>query len=385
MKILQIHSAYSTSKVSGENSTVDLIAEALTSRFEVVTLIKSTANLGRHPLKEAKNFLSLDVELLEFGLENDLILYHNLIPYFSVPSLLELGRNIPVIRVWHNYRNLCIKGTEFRNGKNCQLCSGKLGRINGIARSCYRNSLGQSIVVSESEKKLADLRNSDKNHHISVSKFVAERMMKSGIIPDRISIIPNFVPPLGSGEIINKRNGDFLFVSRLSEEKGLKLLLDAWVGLSPSVRKLHSLNIVGDGPLYSLKGVYKDSSILFHGPLTALEIEEVASSCTVGLMLPIWGEPFGKVLYEYMSLGLRQIVTPMGEPKHHVMTLPAGIVLRDTSVGALREAIEYFIDHPQFSQQQIIDHYESKNSKEEWVARWQDEIQSIHDRALFRN
>jgi glycosyltransferase involved in cell wall biosynthesis len=83
----------------------------------------------------------------------------------------------------------------------------------------------------------------DVDVYIALSEFAREKFVEGGLPPERIVVKQNFVyrdpkPKDGEGQYA-------LYVGRLSEEKGIRVLLSAWSKLALPV----PLRIAGDGPL----------------------------------------------------------------------------------------------------------------------------------------
>ena len=79
---------------------------------------------------------------------------------------------------------------------------------------------------------------------MTLSNFAKKKYVEGGLTPERIFVRPNFLtddPGIGK-----ERQSYALFVGRLSHEKGIHVLLDAWRNF-PNV----PLKIAGDGPLKS--------------------------------------------------------------------------------------------------------------------------------------
>ncbi|MFX8425938.1 hypothetical protein ABTL79_19340, partial [Acinetobacter baumannii] len=72
--------------------------------------------------------------------------------------------------------------------------------------------------------------------------FARDRFVAGGLPPERIAISPIALPDPGVAPWSDQRQGA-LYVGRLSPEKGVEMLVDAWAGMD------HPLTIVGDGPL----------------------------------------------------------------------------------------------------------------------------------------
>src|SRR5438105_15344144 len=81
---------------------------------------------------------------------------------------------------------------------------------------------------------------------IALTQFSRDKFVQGRLPSDKIAVKPNFVypdPGRGAG------SGNYgLFVGRLSAEKGLETLLNAWKVLRENV----TLKIVGDGPLAAM-------------------------------------------------------------------------------------------------------------------------------------
>lgn len=79
---------------------------------------------------------------------------------------------------------------------------------------------------------------------IALTRFSANRLVSAGIAPNFIAIKPNFVDVPDIRYEPAHRERAFVFMGRLSEEKGLRVLFDAWKQLRDV-----PLWIIGDGPL----------------------------------------------------------------------------------------------------------------------------------------
>src|SRR5581483_4850956 len=83
---------------------------------------------------------------------------------------------------------------------------------------------------------------------IALSQFSRRKLIQGGLPDSKVTVKPNFVDPdpePGGGE-----GGYFLYAGRLTEEKGLRVLLECWRA-NPD---LPLLKIAGTGPLESEVG-----------------------------------------------------------------------------------------------------------------------------------
>lgn len=148
---------------------------------------------------------------------------------------------IPVVQTLHNYRLLCPAANFVRDGEVCEECV-EHGLLRGIRYGCYRGSrpataaVALMLSVQRQRRACPDL-------YIALTEFSRQKFIDGGMSADRICLKPNFVYP-DPGE----RTGDgshAVFAGRLSPEKGLGTLLDAWAQLPRNI----PLSIVGEGPL----------------------------------------------------------------------------------------------------------------------------------------
>lgn len=229
---------------------------------------------------------------------------HNTFAKISPAIYWEAARaRIAVVQTLHNFRLLCPQAMFLREGKVCEDCLGKVP-WRGAVRACYRGSVAQSAVLASMvmvHRAFGTWQNKV-TRYIALNEFCRNKFIEGGLPAERIVIKPNFVdfdaPPEG------KREG-FLFVGRLSIEKGIETLVDA-------VRELDGLEmrVAGTGPeLHLLDGI---PGIRALGALDGDAVRSQMSS-SVALVLPsIWYENFPRTLVEAMACGLPIIASRIG-------------------------------------------------------------------------
>jgi len=159
---------------------------------------------------------------------------------YGVPS----AAGVAVVQSLRNYRLLCLNGLLFRDGHVCEDCVGKFVPWPGILHACYRGTRGGSTVAAGvlTFHRMLDTWRRNVDLFLANTEFSKGKFTAIGLPADRIRVKPNFVAPdpgpgPGGGQYA-------LYVGRLSPEKGIRTLLQAWRNL-PHVRLL----IVGDGPM----------------------------------------------------------------------------------------------------------------------------------------
>src|SRR3954468_22151404 len=104
--------------------------------------------------------------------------------------------------------------------------------------------------------------------------------MEGGLPADRIVVKPNWVP--GPPSLEQRRREGALFVGRLDDQKGVRILLDAWQHLD------YPLTIIGDGPLAHLVRQAANDRIVWLGQQPRHVVERAMQSARF-LALPSMG------------------------------------------------------------------------------------------------
>lgn len=136
----------------------------------------------------------------------------------------------------------------------------------------------------------------------------------------------------------------FLYVGRLSEEKGLDTLLEAFASLLPSMPSA-TLRVAGSGPMDErlrerIGALRLDGAVMLLGSVNgaALEAEYDRASC---LVLPSYSEPWGLVVNEALAHGCPVVVSDnCGCVPELVRKGETGLVVPPRDVPALAAALD---------------------------------------------
>ncbi len=172
--------------------------------------------------------------------------FHNTFPLIS-PAAYYAARaeGVRVVQTMHNFRLLCANAVLFRDDAVCEDCVGRAVPWPAVTRKCYRGSRVASAAVASMVASHRALGTWSKavDAYIAPTEFTRRKLVAGGLPAAKIVVKPNFVhpdPEPGAG-----KGGYGVFVGRLSHEKGLETLLEAWRRLDAEL----PLRIVGDGPL----------------------------------------------------------------------------------------------------------------------------------------
>ena len=319
-KVVVAHNRYAAATPSGENGIVDAeIAQLRAAGLTVVPFVRSSdeinelpavqrALLPLSPIYNGQSQRALD-ELLRSE-KPDLLHLHNPYPLLSPWVIRTAHRHrVPVIQTVHNYRQVCAPGLYFRDGHVCHDCRGKALGLPAIRHSCYRNSRAQSAIMAIT---LAVHRGTWRtvDRYIALTSAIADHLRDYGIPADRISIRPNAIPD--PGPPLSGAGKGFLFAARMSAEKGLGLLLDAWRAHGDT--ELGTLRIAGDGPLRSLAvtAAAERADVTYLGPLDrAATLAEIAAAACV-VVPSIWHDVLPTTVLEALAAGRPVLGTNLG-------------------------------------------------------------------------
>jgi glycosyltransferase involved in cell wall biosynthesis len=319
VKVVVAHNRYREAIPSGENVIVDTEIDQLSAAgIEVLPFQRSSDSIGELPAAQ-KALLPIspiygraaqqDLTKLLAAERPDVLHLHNPYPLLS-PSVIRTAHahGVPVVQTVHNYRQVCSSGLYFRDGHNCHDCRGKLLGWPAVKHRCYRGSAAQSALMATT---LAVHRPTWRSveRFIALTDQIAAHLRDYGIPDDRIEVKPNGLPdpgepaPLGEG---------FLYAARLSPEKGLGLLLDAWRQHPDG--SLGPLRIAGDGELRPLaeRAAADRSDVTYLGVLDREQMNEIRRASAVVVASPTWNDVLPTVILEAMANGRPVLGTAVG-------------------------------------------------------------------------
>ena len=132
---------------------------------------------------------------------------------------------IPIVQSLHNQRIFCPKGTILRDNKVCTECAGHFFPSPCIQHNCIKDSKVFSFIYSiyvASNKLLGSYSLPSK--FVVFTRFYYRKFVEWNIPAHKIFLKPHFIPEHvdpSSSPLTSKPYQYFLFVGRLSEEKGI--------------------------------------------------------------------------------------------------------------------------------------------------------------------
>ena len=352
LRVLVVHNRYRSAFPSGENRVVaEEIALLHNAGVAVDTYIRDSdeiehfgpvkrAELAVRPIYSLEDAKAFKARIRTF--RPDVVHLHNPYPLIS-PAIIRVAKaeGVPVVQAVHNYRFVCANGLYFRDGRVCQDCLGKRVPWPAVMHGCYRGSMAQSAIMASS---LAVHRATWQmvDRFLAVSDFVAEQLVAAGVAPEKITVKPNATSDPGKPAPIGE---GFLFAGRLEEEKGIKLLLEAW-RLS-GLGKATTLTIAGDGAERTAvqQAVRVDPSIRYLGSVPADQVGQLLDNCAACVVPSLWFEAAPLAVIESYARGRPVVSTSVGA-NASVMGDEVGWVCPTTTAVGLADTIrQAFGDH----------------------------------------
>ena len=146
----------------------------------------------------------------------------------------------------------------------------------------------------------------------------------------------------------DEKKKNILFVGRLDERKGTKVLISAFLRLK---RKDTRLIIVGDGPMRkTLENRYKHSldKVIFTGSVSEEDLPSFYSSAYFCVFPSKGGESFGIVIAEAFAAGKTVIASNIQGYKEVVKNGYNGLLFENKNIDELAEKMEFLLSNPEY-------------------------------------
>ncbi|MGK2954748.1 MAG: glycosyltransferase family 4 protein [Solirubrobacterales bacterium] len=315
MRILQVHNTYREpggEDLSVANEAVLLRAAGHEVRRHIVRNPEHAgATLGKLALAPRNRFSADAVVNAAGEFSADVVHVHN--TWFSIsPAVFEAldQAGFPTVFTLRNYRVACVQSLLFRDGRVCTDCVGS-STGPGIRHRCYRNSFALSAVAAATISLARRRRTWHRaNRLIAMSESQRHILVEAGMPDHQMDTVPNAVLDPGPRTTSPARSNQLLFVGRLTPEKGVDLLLDAWQRL-PAEHGFE-LVLIGDGPLRQSLRSRLPAGVEFIGWQDPARVREEMLGGRA-LLFPTRGlEPFGRGVIEAFAAGLPVLAAAHG-------------------------------------------------------------------------
>ena len=352
MRVVVVHNRYRSAQPSGENNVVDREVALLRSGGHEVTLFSrdsdsiSDMSIVDKALVPLRVMWNREVRSTLTGVlrsvRPDVVHVHNTFPLLS-PSVVAActDAGVPVVATLHNYSMICPPGTLYRDGRVCTSCVGRVP-LPAVQHGCYRDSALATVPVALNLTVNRRRWWSDVARFFCISAAQRQLLIQGGMPASRLSVKHNFVPDpdvrrTGPGEHV-------LFLGRLTEEKGVRLLMSAWERASVGL----PLVIAGTGPMEDevARWASSRSDVRYVGLQDAAGCRALTASAATVAVPSTWLEAFGLVVVEAMAAGVPTVAAAHGAFVELVDDGVTGVLHRPGDPASLASALEAAVKLP---------------------------------------
>jgi glycosyltransferase involved in cell wall biosynthesis len=343
MRVLIIHTRYKLR--GGEDSVVDNEAALLQAQgVSVDTLFFDNAEQTLLKLLQLPfNYGSYSATRSAIqAFHPDVVHIHNLHFSGSAAVIYAIRKaKLPVVMTLHNYRLLCPSGSLFHGGQLfLHSLSGKFPWA-AVNAGVYQQSRVITFWLALSNylhQKIGTYRLVDQ--FILLGEHSKAIFANAALSPyaHKMTVKPNFSPHSVEQATVENKQSHYLYVGRLTAEKGILVLLEAFA------HNQLPLVIVGTGPLEEIVIEYAEKypnlTFLAEQPLS--KIYNLLTD-TIALIFPsVWYETFGMVVIEAFSKAVPVIASNLGNIKFLVTDQLNGLTFESGNSDDLsRVALQY--------------------------------------------
>lgn len=355
MKILLVHNHYGSAAPSGENRVFALERDLLRSKgHKVLTLERNSDDIrkrGRVGLITGAVVTPWNPAAARVMREAvarfrpDIVHAHNTFPLLS-PAIFPAAQGAARVLTLHNYRLLCAAAIPMRDGHPCTECINSHNVYSALRYGCYRGSRAATLPLAANIAlhRARGTWRRDVEAFIALSDFQRDLMIDGGLPRKNIAVKPNFYPGTPKRYAFDKRPDRVIFAGRISPEKGVDDLVEAWIRWGDAAPELR---IVGDGPLRSSleKRASKTTKISFLGAVDGDVAEKEIAMARLLLLPSRWFEGFPMVLREAFAYGVPIGVSNIG-PLPKIAEKADGLVFPPSNAAALLASVQEAWYHP---------------------------------------
>lgn len=241
------------------------------------------------------------------------VIHLNNIRHHITPSILYpiKKKNIPVVWTLHDYQLICPNISFLAKGRICEKCK-KRKYYWPLLVKCKKGSfLASTMAAIEHTIQMITKVYDSVDFFIAPSEFLRNKFADYEFQKNKLVLLNYFINV--DRDYNRVPSGNYiLYIGRLSEEKGVKTLIDA-------VHKANAfdLKVVGDGPLKEELILYANlkktnNKIEFLGHRDRKEVFELLEKCKFLVIPSEWYEVTGQVIFEAFACGKPVIGSRIG-------------------------------------------------------------------------
>jgi len=352
MKVLLVHNYYGSSAPSGENQVFEAEGNLLRQRGHEVSeflrhsdTIRAKGAWGALQGALSTPWNPFAVKKIRQAVETihpEVVHVHNTFPLLSPAIFHSIGHRAARVLTLHNYRLFCPAAIPMRAGRVCTDCLNSHSVWPSLQHGCYRNSRLATLPLAANVALHRNLGTWTKqaDAFIALTEFQRDRMIEAGLPENLVHVKPNFYP--GNPLVLPwaERRNNVVFAGRLTAEKGVLVLVKAWLLWGSSAPELR---IVGDGDLRAqleqLAATVPEVPIRFLGQMSGTATQKEIAHARLLILPSEWFEGFPMVVREAFAFGTPTAVSNIGPLPSIVQQGKNGVVFEPANPQSLLNVV----------------------------------------------
>ena len=298
-------------------------------------------------------------------------------------SVLDLlyEKNIPILMTLHDYKLICPNYKLLCNGRICEDCKG-CNFYMAARNKCHKNSFTASAIYAFEAyfNQLFQKFKKNVRFFIAPSLFLKNKLIDFGWPSEKIKYIPNYLvlselePKYAPGKY-------FLYLGRLSTEKGVSTLIKAFMKIKSDKVNLW---IVGEGHIRNQleKIASADSRIRFTGYLSGNTLKQTSSDALAVIVPSEWYENASISILESFAFGKPVIGSRIGGIPEMVEEGLNGYLFEPGNADDLKDKLELMLSKPKKDIEQMGKAARDKVEKEYNAELHYERLMKVYNKAL---
>ncbi len=249
----------------------------------------------------------------------NLIHLHSM-PYTEITDLiLDLG--LPVVRSSHEPMLTCPGWARFLSSENSP-CDRQFGLgcvVNGYTKRCQRSRHPLKMIEAYRNVYLEINKFIPRYSRLVVnSNYLAKTLLDHGATPKQVVVVPSpqFEKASQRGKGLQTESVSIIYAGRITQAKGVFVLLDAFRKLKSNTNKDCSLEFVGEGSasdeLKCLVAEHSIKDVYFHGWIDRGRLTEMFAQDGIAVTPSVYPDHFPNVVAEAMLSGIAVVASDSG-------------------------------------------------------------------------
>ena len=236
---------------------------------------------------------------------------------------------IPTIFTARDYYSLCLNST-LMNSKG-KICTEKR-KLCKLYENINKSNISKIECITAPSKFSLDL----------IKNYINQNEIRYECINNSIDIDIDYIEQVFNykkEKLNSKRYIDLVFLGKLDEYKGIKLLIDYFIKINDDNIKLH---IAGDGNLANYIQNLDIDNIIYYGKLDKFELDKLLKNMDILVAPSLWYEPFGRIVIDAYKYSMPVISTGNGGLKELIKDDKTGYIIDFKDVNELKKILDFY-------------------------------------------